>query len=801
MPHYRRSLLADYLVDAAKLRLDVLPFEEDVEFINGGGRIFYAIDTNIIHLYLEPEKMGPRSDRGGGFSKIFSSDGKDTSVVLADAFARFIFKSLAGEMGSLLLLHGHDDEVRDLCNMLAKKSEEQFSTLENEVESLEEILADLVHIETEKSQVEYLAIKAPNIVSFLFYEQSPSEELRRISQLLCDKRIMKIPVYVGLSLDKENGSSIDKPLAKALLGPANLQEIIHESSLRSEWLSRLRNSIGSKQLRNNKPFKRDVSALARLEYINSKIGDDAKVVLITGDRALTDACRSYFPVSERNRSFSDSYIRHPRAFLSVPEVLVPGEVIGSPTWFNQPELKTSWLDTILAEDTASIRLNDEKAFRQSLKPKLEIMLFSESSERNKIVFNKVDRIYRENPHSLKNITDSWAEHTSSLKNAHIAKNEKTVHELEKLVSELVSEGGQFSVTKLQERISKKNEDTWKVFYRMMAQAGIDLIANDTDENIRLKRFIPLLDFDSSPTADKLIKLFAYKSSLLSKDLPEIYELQEQLSKEDPSGYAKIMVFASLYMLKGYQYVGAKLATGALALADRELAKSNGQNGITGREALYFLSVLTRSDTNNEAGIVKATEYLEEAENRLFSYRAHSKDKSKSGHRIRVEFLAIRLSKISVTRKTISDSECELELKDILTQVDKELEKLEKMDGKFSRDWLERTLFISYFNAIGYLVQIDRVGFAETEKARKYSKRLDVNLKSTFHSDNYLSKLPWSVYIVVLFALSRFGDRTESLSSERNYAMSYLEEKDSSESSIGAKHDRERYLNLLKQSIF
>src|ERR1700724_273558 len=74
-----RDELFRYLRDAARHRLEIFPFDDDKRFVQNGGMIYYAVDTNVLSLYLAPGKMGPvgveDADRGmGGFGVFFHDD-------------------------------------------------------------------------------------------------------------------------------------------------------------------------------------------------------------------------------------------------------------------------------------------------------------------------------------------------------------------------------------------------------------------------------------------------------------------------------------------------------------------------------------------------------------------------------------------------------------------------------------------------------------------------------------------------------------------------------------------------------
>ena len=133
--------------------------------------------------------------------------------------------------------------------------------------------------------------------------------------------------------------------------PRTLQDQIVESSFRIDWERRLRRENPSRSDRRLKP---DCAALARLELVNRRLRQhepDRRLVLITGDEAMFRAGDEYRPISGERRTFSELYLRHPRAFLATPMVVLSGSGRPEASRAGSTDFVTDWLDTLLARYT------------------------------------------------------------------------------------------------------------------------------------------------------------------------------------------------------------------------------------------------------------------------------------------------------------------------------------------------------------------------------------------------------------------------------------------------------------------
>jgi len=305
------SKLRKYIYDAAKLRLEIIPFEEDQRLDNAGWTTYYAIDTNIIHLYLSPDEIGPKGRNGkGGYGHIFHSDDKATSAALGDAFSRYIFQRLTPEDQPVILLRGHEVEARYLYNNLAQRLTDEDEKVKKEEESLADILYQMDAITGQQQKIEFLFTAVPTIVSFLFRKNSATAEFRKYTELLRHKKMMRLGAFIDmLSSNTKAPKQLNKDsVSEVLKGPRTIYDMFEESQLRANWQTRL--SINASSIRKSvSSIERDAAALARLEFINTKLKKyKVRMVLISGDNWMCKNANAYFANNE-NVSFGEPSAR------------------------------------------------------------------------------------------------------------------------------------------------------------------------------------------------------------------------------------------------------------------------------------------------------------------------------------------------------------------------------------------------------------------------------------------------------------------------------------------------------------
>ena len=305
--------LARYVSDAARLRSEIAPYEFDRRELDNGGDISYAVDTNLVMLYRRPHLHGPRSQRGeGGYGVVFHDDPRETSAALGAVLSRFVFYNLTGDATPLILLPGHDAEIRGMYEAVVRTATEEIAKVERQLRELPTILEELSGKESMEAQLEYLEKKTPDLLSYLYYSEDATVERSRFDQLLLDRRILRLV----RALEGFDGH-VSHDVRRAYAAPLTLKEQVLESTFRVAWERRLKPEKSPS--RSGWRLRPDCTALARLELINHMLLRQREVshrmVLITGDEAMIRAAAKYEPIPGDRRTFSELYLRHPRAFL------------------------------------------------------------------------------------------------------------------------------------------------------------------------------------------------------------------------------------------------------------------------------------------------------------------------------------------------------------------------------------------------------------------------------------------------------------------------------------------------------
>lgn len=311
------------------------PWLGDRRFLEQGGTLVHAVDTDVIVLYTTPE-MSVTLDQREGYAEVFPDDDRFLSEALGRSLARHIFYCL--EHGPLLVLPPMEQEIGRVFTGMSSHANSQQVQARQELEKLRGLVQSLDQERDQLALLERLESAAPTLAELLKGARGPSAEMDRLRRLLRDVRIA--PLEFAL----EKGWLSDPKLRHAMEPTERFADRVEFIELRDVWYDRL---LESKSASRRRVIIYDDSAvLARLEWINRRF-DQARyrLVLITGDSSIHRAARTYKP-NGQDHYFGDLYLRHPRAYLAEPGVLSP-ESLQTPGSAESELL--GWLDTFLGE--------------------------------------------------------------------------------------------------------------------------------------------------------------------------------------------------------------------------------------------------------------------------------------------------------------------------------------------------------------------------------------------------------------------------------------------------------------------
>jgi hypothetical protein len=128
------EILASYLQAVANQRRFIQPWLDDLHFIKNGGKVFYAVDSDIVVLYTSPETQSiPSSGRKEGYAQIFPDDNNDLSIAIGRALGNHIFNRLNEKTLPILVIPPVDSEIRNVYAAIARGAEKEKERANTEV--------------------------------------------------------------------------------------------------------------------------------------------------------------------------------------------------------------------------------------------------------------------------------------------------------------------------------------------------------------------------------------------------------------------------------------------------------------------------------------------------------------------------------------------------------------------------------------------------------------------------------------------------------------------------------------------
>ena len=312
----KKIVIANVVEKAATLLFRCLGYLEDIEANerNGDNRIdtYYAIDTDVVTLYLEPEKKVEYVDVFGEGSG--SETSKNLSFLLSEFLVASRFSLISNQenhKSRFLLIPPHDIElIKNLTWLHNKLSQNaEISVTQNGFEKLTKILGEYEKKRDTKTLSKALSKDVPELVELFNPYKGPKAALMRFEKLAVST-FQRIDTYY------EKESEFSFPIVDTVNSREDRQD---EEKLKNKW----KLLLDKHKLRRKQPesaIENDVQVLATLESANSRLLNSGKqVVLITGSRYLFDAGTEFKPFKNDERSFAEIYFRHPQAFLANPQ--------------------------------------------------------------------------------------------------------------------------------------------------------------------------------------------------------------------------------------------------------------------------------------------------------------------------------------------------------------------------------------------------------------------------------------------------------------------------------------------------
>ena len=562
---------------------------------------FYAIDTDVIALYLEPESMVGYSDVFG--EEANSSTRKYLAFLLGDFLITASQSLLPGrdkQHCRFLLIPPHDEELLRMLTAIHRKLRSVGDGVNTATfEDLSAVFAEYEQNRNEETLLRNLRRRVPDLVELFNPYRGPKAALTRYA-LLPDTTFQRIDTY------------FDNEFTFPLLDPINDKEDRERADeLIEQWVARLQR----RKVRNKPAYalQGDAEVLATLEYVNSKLRDTRKqVVLVTGSNYLFEAGDEYRPW-QGELTFSDMYLRHPQAFLAHPKFFSApstSEASLPPRAENAPFKLIDWLNLFFPSELRPA-IQPQGVVRRALLRK--IRSGEDSNVENLIeVLSRPDKGVQPIEHLL----EGWKTQVTSAAEERYAdglnlSEERGANELAKTLSELRRKSD-WSVDKLRALVFKESLGSVSTLYSTTVWVGLwSSAAREQSKGV------PALRFDDSwSVAEKYchdvikLQLDSINKNVSKDNLKRLLELNDNVVKLDDSLYHAHVVHALAFATKGHWYATLTLANTAMAICDNMDPKT--RKFRLGREAAYLACIAARRSAKNRSGLAEARKYLEEA---------------------------------------------------------------------------------------------------------------------------------------------------------------------------------------------
>jgi len=299
--------------------------EMDEAFRDAGGRILWAVDTNIVRFIVDPLAAAyPLTGaQQTGFAAIFQQDPPELVSVLADAIVDHITTNLSID-APLLVLAPLDKQVVAYIGQLSREGAEAADkalTLNNSVQDL----LDGFRHETDEPSKDEIAVKLLQLTlvrrrSTQLAKLKDLFEKNRLSFLAVAKDALPEKVFLAISPPEVD----DKYFLRCMI----------EDSQWRDFLGRL--IPGRKGKRS---FAQKAAALSELRRINRRLDGSGqqgnlagrlRINFLTGDTPLTTDLdrvnlRANPEVSAELLEFCRTHFRHPRSLFSDIGILQVGD--------------------------------------------------------------------------------------------------------------------------------------------------------------------------------------------------------------------------------------------------------------------------------------------------------------------------------------------------------------------------------------------------------------------------------------------------------------------------------------------
>jgi hypothetical protein len=256
-----------YFDEAATLRLNLGLLQEDLAFAESGGKIVYLVDSDIVSLFLRPEREARCVVPFGG------QPAENYAAPTAMITAEILFSgSLVGQHGEpLLIAPAHAEEVAAFKAWLGMAAEQETDHKELASGPINDQLRQLAR-KLGNGEVDYnwAAIEISGLLpSFSKESWEGAHHLARLT----NERLLRPLAHHGA-------------VTECVMSP--------DPTTVAEWIQRISRERLPSSSRNELGHMRDAEALAQVILMNESSDKQTRYVLVTADRSLFGAYTTWY---------------------------------------------------------------------------------------------------------------------------------------------------------------------------------------------------------------------------------------------------------------------------------------------------------------------------------------------------------------------------------------------------------------------------------------------------------------------------------------------------------------------------
>jgi len=318
--------------DAAVQLRYMLPWFEDRSFEKRGGRLLYAVDADVFHVYGAPHQRA--------FGRVFFDDNADLSAALAQRLTDHIFFRVAPHK-PMLVVPPIEQDIGSIMDALVLKFGSEPPSLNVDFGELEKNIEQL--------RTSGIAASDRNtiynlILKLVYLRTGAPATYRALARLIALDRIAGPEAMAKAHAEVVALQKVFRPFRE-------IQDIYEHIKLRDTWSKRLaKHRQPSGRKREN--LERDADCIARIDIWNRQLNkSNIRILYITATPLIHEAVLR----SERGGSF----IRHPRYFLASESVF--GDLYRTDLP-NDASAFFGWLQTFVGSISKAERFESDRPF-------------------------------------------------------------------------------------------------------------------------------------------------------------------------------------------------------------------------------------------------------------------------------------------------------------------------------------------------------------------------------------------------------------------------------------------------------